>query len=308
MSIVIMTIIFFPIVVYALRFIVLGIHEKRQREKTERDKAKEKRKETEDKIRNKRKEAMKEASTVAQKIKVWGIDAPTELTGKILNAFDTVADQLTVRPEEEEKSTEEKRDYVQIVSGLGGFIITALGTGLFPILLFPLLDYSVQIQEGASQGNSKTVEVILRNIGFTSAKNVIVSVHADNKIFSSVSSIPYLSTMNTNNNPSGDAYAEIKFLPPKGEVKFTTQASTNDSGDVTLTPYVLSEQGVGKINQLVSVIYYALLAAIYTISFVVIYSVVKISNLKIHHVVITLAVAIIYSIVFYGLAYTVLPS
>ena len=63
-----------------------------------------------------------------------------------------------------------------------------LGVGLIPLIAFPILEFS----EKQVWPNGTMMIITVENIGFTSAKNLVVSLHADNANFFDLRSEPYL--------------------------------------------------------------------------------------------------------------------
>jgi hypothetical protein len=193
---------------------------------------------------------------------------------------------------------EEKTNIVETITGIGGLVISVLGVGLIPLIAFPLLDYSAYTQIAANEAN---LIINVKNIGFTSAKNLIVTVHADNANFSNFVSEPYLPEQFKKNVSSpGEAYGKLTVLPPRADIKFIAEINTSSANNnVVLTPYILSEETVGKINRLWTLIFYSLLAAIYSTAFIYFYFRVNLKRLKIHHVLLTVLLLAIYAVGFY---------
>lgn len=163
-------------------------------------------------------------------------------------------------------------DMIGKITGIGGLAPSLIGVGLIPLVVFPLIDYSAYID-----GNSIVMDI--KNIGLTSAKNVIISVHADGADFSDLRTEPYLSEQFKKDvNSSGDVYGKITDLPPQGEVKVTgILDTTKTKGDAVITPYIFSDETVGKINRIWTLVFYTILAILYTILFIHLWFGVKIT-------------------------------
>ena len=272
--------IIFIIVIISARFLVIASESKKNKEIDE-------------------SEQNGEEKSIPEKIKKALRDVSKDAKGDLKVIAEVITEVINIESEKPKPQPQaEKRDIVGIITGVGGFAISLLGVGLVPLILFPLLDYSAYTTVATDRAN---ITITVKNIGFTSAKNVIVSIHGDNAIFSDLVSHPYLSEQFKKDiNSTGEAYAKLTALPPRAEVKITgviNPSSTND--DVVLTPYVLSEEGVGKINRLWTLIFYSLLTALYSIVISYLYFVTKITKLKIYHVAISLVVVTLFVIAYF---------
>ena len=99
--------------------------------------------------------------------------------------------------------------YVPVI----GIVVTFVGTLVFPLIQFPLLDYYVL--PGTVEQNRQEIEIVMRNLGLVTLKNVILSMQADNTLFYNISSVPFLSNQVESDEKLENAYAKISILPPR---------------------------------------------------------------------------------------------
>jgi hypothetical protein len=204
-----------------------------------------------------------------------------------------------VSPTELSEHTE-KSDVIAKVTGIGGLFIAVLGAGIVPLVVFPLLDYSAY-----TQGTSN-VTIAIKNIGFTSAKNVVVSLHATQGGFSNMTTEPYFADQFKKEiTSSGDVYGKIANLAPRESANITGIIKPDTDKDVTVTPYVFSDEVVGKVNTLWTVIFYGVLAAVYSVLFLILYFGVEILQVGKTEVIGSILVVVMYVFVYLVLYHVV---
>jgi cyanate permease len=104
-------------------------------------------------------------------------------------------------------------------------------------------------------------------MGTTAAKNIMVSVHITDAKFVDLYSTPYLpDSVNKSSTINSNAYARIKLLPPNAEIKITALVeSRNPTSTQIITPFVFSDEGVGRFNQSAVILFYVLLVVIFAL-------------------------------------------
>jgi hypothetical protein len=106
----------------------------------------------------------------------------------------------------------------------------------------------------------------IKNIGVSAAKNAAVSIDAPNISFINFTSTPYLSKgLERDVSTNGSGYAKINLIPPGAQVRITAAVdASNSQRNETITPFVISDEGVGKYQQQASILFYILLGVILT--------------------------------------------
>lgn len=153
----------------------------------------------------------------------------------------------------------------EILIALAGTAGTIFGSGIYTIIQFPIVDYLVTTNHNADSTGIETFDIIIKNLGTTAAKNVLVSVYVTNATIKSFVPTPYQpDNFNATKISYGNAYAKINILPSHAEVKMTTIVDTTKSSgtEMIITPYVFSDEGVGRFNQSASIFFYILLIII----------------------------------------------
>jgi membrane protein insertase Oxa1/YidC/SpoIIIJ len=106
-----------------------------------------------------------------------------------------------------------------------------------------------------------------------------VSLHADRANFSSLTVEPYIGDeFKKEITSSGDAFGKLATLAPRASAKITGVITSSTDNKVTVTPYVFSDEVLGKVNSLWTVIFYIVLASIYSLLFMILYFVVGITE------------------------------
>jgi hypothetical protein len=151
------------------------------------------------------------------------------------------------RPSGEKPETPQKTDLIAEITSIGGLFATILGGSFVSLIVFPLVDYSAP----PIPQNSSKVTIEVRNIGFTSAKNVVVSLHADGAKFYDLRAEPYVGEeFKKETTSSGDAYGKLATLAPTASAKINGFINASTGNDATVTPYVFSDEVLGKVNSL----------------------------------------------------------
>ena len=135
--------------------------------------------------------------------------------GKIISAL---------RNHVEKHGGPEKGNFAGTIAAIGGLFVSVLGAGVIPLIVFPLIDYGAYTEGPSDKPN---VIIIVKNIGFTSAKNVVVSIRMDNGTFSNLKTDPYFGEQFKKNITGGVAYGKLEVLPPRATVKFTGETSAD---------------------------------------------------------------------------------
>jgi hypothetical protein len=147
-------------------------------------------------------------------------------------------------------------------------ILGIIGTGLFPTIQSPLLDYSADL----SSNNPTNLTIDIDNLGLASANNVIVSVIADNVNFSNSQSTPYLADhFKVDESKNGTLFLEIDIIPPRSEVIIETQLdglNPDPKSGQDVIPYVRSDEKVGFYNTIITSVFYLLLGFTYIFVFI----------------------------------------
>jgi hypothetical protein len=144
---------------------------------------------------------------------------------------------------------------------LGGAIVAAFA--LISPFQYPLLDYTVHEPQLMATGKNETLKIDIHNYGFASAKHVIISMNAHNVSFLRLSTEPFLSTDFKYNttlvNHTGYAFSKIAVLPPKSSTIITTTLNINGSrGNISIIPYVRSDEQSAYHNAIYADILYAI--------------------------------------------------
>lgn len=148
---------------------------------------------------------------------------------------------------------------------LGSLVASIAITGILPILLSPLLDYSVSILD-----NNTKLTIQIENLGLASAKNIISSVSAKNVTFSNFESEPFLANhFITNSSILGHGFFEVNLLPPRSEtiVNAMLDSSKADQKQKMIV-YVRSDERVGFHDTIITSIFYLSLGIIYVMLFI----------------------------------------
>jgi hypothetical protein len=148
---------------------------------------------------------------------------------------------------------------------LASLIATIAVTGILPILLNPLIDYSATVQE-----NGTKLMIEIKNLGLDSANNVMSSVSAKDVEFSSFESEPFLANhFRANTSILGKGFFEISIIPPRSEtfVYATLNASRADEKN-DLIVYLRSDERVGFHDTLITSIFYSGLGVTYVMLFI----------------------------------------
>jgi hypothetical protein len=143
---------------------------------------------------------------------------------------------------------------------LGSLIVTIAITGILPIMLNPLVDYSATLQEN---GTKLTIEI--KNLGLGSANNVMSSVSAKNVSFSNFESEPFLANhFRANSSILGKGFFEISIMPPRSET-FVSATLDPSRADVNaeMKVFLRSDERVGFHDTLITSIFYFLLGMAY---------------------------------------------
>jgi hypothetical protein len=154
-----------------------------------------------------------------------------------------------------------KTDAVAVAS----LIVTIVVTGVLPLLLSPLLDYSASIQ---ANGNKLTIDIT--NLGLATANNIISSVSAKNVTFSNFQSEPFLENhFRANGSMLGKGFFEISTMPPRSEtiVNATLDTSKAEKKE-QLKVYLRSDERVGFHDTVITSIFYLGLGATYVLVFI----------------------------------------
>jgi hypothetical protein len=185
------------------------------------------------------------------------------------------------------------------IISLGALIVSIVVTGILPFLQSPLLDYTattlnstrtgqehtnstkslsitqqqpypniimpyVYIQSHQQHNNTQTYNATIKisNDGLVAAKNVIISIGADDYTFTRFKSTPFLSS-HLNDNDYKKGFVQIDNLPPRSETILTTNYTTTSKTPIKIVPYVRSDAWVGYHDTIPTVIFYSILGTSY---------------------------------------------
>jgi hypothetical protein len=160
------------------------------------------------------------------------------------------------REKDEKQGPTSKADAIAVAS----LIATIVITGVLPLLLSPLLDYSISPLEN---GNKLTIDIT--NLGLATANNIISSVSAKNVNFSNFESEPFLANhFRANGSILGKGFFEISTMPPRSETIVNATLDTSKAGkNEQLKVYLRSDERVGFHDTLITSIFYLGLGVIY---------------------------------------------
>jgi hypothetical protein len=166
-----------------------------------------------------------------------------------------MASPTTETTESTESQLMTRGDAIAIASVISGIVIT----GILPILISPLLDYTASVQD-----DSKLM-IEIKNLGFAPANNIALSVSAKNVTFSNFESEPFLANhFRTNNTVLGKGLFEINILPPGSYTNVTSKLDSSKADkNEPLKLYLRSDEGVGFHGAIIMVISYLVLLVTY---------------------------------------------
>jgi hypothetical protein len=154
-----------------------------------------------------------------------------------------------------------------------------------------------------------TVRLKHHSIGIAAAKNVLVSVYVTNATLTNFFSAPYMpENVKANTTSYGNGYAKINILPSQGEIKMTALVNTVNSpvrASMRITPFVFSDEGVGKFGQSASIFFYILLGIIIIFLLVQMHLSIGIENVGLVQLGIGAGIILAYMGVFY-IAYMII--
>jgi hypothetical protein len=162
---------------------------------------------------------------------------------------------------------------IEVLVAIAGTAGTIFGSGIYTVIQFPLLDYYVEIIEEPNSRGIGTFDIILKNLGLTTAKNVSVSIHIPNATFKNIFSTPYLAeNFDKDIKSHSNGYAKINILPPNAEIKITILVDTTNSPETqVITPFVFSDEGTGRFKQWATIIFYSGLLIVLIYLFLTLY-------------------------------------
>jgi hypothetical protein len=173
-------------------------------------------------------------------------------------------------PTATDQGSKDKFKSTEVMIALAGTAGTIFGGSIYTIMQFPILDYRIDIIEDSQ--NIGKFDVVVKNMGTTAAKNIMISVHITDAKFIDIYSTPYLpDSVNKSSTIDSNAYARIKLLPPNAEIKITALVdSMHPIETQVITPFVFSDEGVGRFNQSAVILFYLLLVVIFALIYYVI--------------------------------------
>jgi hypothetical protein len=165
----------------------------------------------------------------------------------------------TNQESEKEAEPEEAPSRADAIA-LGSLVATIVITGILPIMLNPLVDYSATLQE-----NDTKLTIEIKNLGLGSANNVVSSVSAKNVSFSNIESEPFLEKhFRANSSIVGKGFFEITIMPPRSETfVYATLDSSKADENTALKVFLRSDERVGFHDTLITSIFYFLLGMTY---------------------------------------------
>ena len=108
-----------------------------------------------------------------------------------------------------DQSSKDKFKSTEVMIALAGTAGTIFGGSIYTIMQFPILDYRIDIIEDSQ--NIGKFDVVVKNMGTTAAKNIMISVHITDAKFIDIYSTPYLpDSVNKSSTIDSNAYARIK--------------------------------------------------------------------------------------------------
>ena len=129
----------------------------------------------------------------------------------------------------------------------GTLLVTLVSTLIFPLVLKPLVEYSVTEPEIVQ--NTKNIsesKVRIYNYGLAPAKNVVGAMEGENIVFSRFASEPFLSNNFGNDSVRHWGYFEIGILPPGSQTEVIALLDfSNSSLEQPVTTYLRSDETVG---------------------------------------------------------------
>jgi hypothetical protein len=160
----------------------------------------------------------------------------------------------------------------EVLIAFAGTAGTLFGGGIYSIIQFPLLDYQAYIIDNVNGQGFGKFDIILKNLGIKSATNIMVSAHVNNVTFKDLFSTPYLPENFKANIKGSNGYAKINVLPANAQIRITALVHTiAPAVKETITPFVYSEEGVGRVNQPIVIIFYVGLAGVFILLFIMLY-------------------------------------
>jgi hypothetical protein len=126
-----------------------------------------------------------------------------------------------------------------------------------PFIQSPLIDYNVYHLGNTSKGLEQ-YRIEVSNLGSETAKNVVLSLKANDVTFVKFSSDPVLSEKSTEIEYStGNAFFNLQSLPPRSQTFVTTELDASKNPDGTLTTFIRGEETVGYHGSVPTIIIYS---------------------------------------------------
>lgn len=151
------------------------------------------------------------------------------------------------------------------IISLGALIVTIVVTGILPFLQNPLLDYTASINPVKHNKivANDTASIKISYDGLVTAKDVIISIYADNPNlnWTPFKSKPFLASLNNSNHTNG--FAKIDNLPPRSETILNTTSRIPLPNNTAIQPYVRSDAWVGYHDTIQTVVFYSILGTSY---------------------------------------------
>jgi hypothetical protein len=150
-----------------------------------------------------------------------------------------------------------------------GVLVTIASALFIPFSQLPIIDYSVVANPSSTgqQGGSQTIEVTIHIYGIIAAKNVSISMSANNAEFRVPTSTPFLADHLTfDGSQIGNALVGIDVLPAGShtiiKIPVVSQSSGNQPEPELLT-YVRTDTSVGYNQTTYLFIFYGILSLVY---------------------------------------------
>ena len=164
-------------------------------------------------------------------------------------------------------------DFFQNILPISG-IILAFVPAIVPVVLAPILDYSVSKPSAIENSPIYTSDITITNVGIFSANNVTVSIIADGLSISDIYSEPYLPNDTKSYNSesldqNGRAIFTIDKLLPHSSWKLHVTMNNTGLEMAKLITYVQSEESIGYHGVLFVILAYLTVGA--TLTFLSLY-------------------------------------
>jgi hypothetical protein len=153
---------------------------------------------------------------------------------------------------------------------MASLIIALVASGLYPFLINPMMDYTVNYV-GDVKPNIQEYRIDITNWGLSPANNVILSMTSDNTNFFNFTIQPFLGNLTRSNiSVQGNAMFWLPVLPPRSHSLIEFKADvTHANSAQQLTMFARSDERVGYHDVVWTIIFYLILGIIMVLLFII---------------------------------------